>query len=330
MRYAESKQVPVLLVLLAAAAIGCSKPAPSIEEEPASGASLPDAMAPAGSVLVCPTDLPGPKLVQVPAAGVGSFCMDARETTRGEYDAFVAAKAGDLGGQPAECFWNDSFTPFLFTVGPENELPEGVIAYCEHKSWEGVPADWPVTCVDFCDALAYCEWAGKRLCGRVGGPAKWGRIYVAYEGYDEGKAFSPVAKSVEIEFVAACTQGGATKYPYGDQYEPGRCIDSPWVKAHGKSLDALTDPPSGECHGTKPPYDAIHDLSGSVEEWQNLCDKTPGVSKIGAATVGSSAYYDYPSYVDNLSCTGGYGTGAAYETHAAVGFRCCADAVPAK
>src|SRR5260370_40886093 len=31
------------------------------------------------------------------------------------------------------------------------------------------PGTWPRTSVDWCDALAYCTWAGKHLCGKIGG-----------------------------------------------------------------------------------------------------------------------------------------------------------------
>ena len=49
--------------------------------------------------------------------------------------------------QRAECEWNYTFQP----------------------SEPGADPEHPVTHVDFCDAVAFCAWAGKRLCGKIGG-----------------------------------------------------------------------------------------------------------------------------------------------------------------
>ncbi|MBI4705960.1 MAG: SUMF1/EgtB/PvdO family nonheme iron enzyme [Deltaproteobacteria bacterium] len=308
-----------LAALLAlAGALACSRQQVSIEKEPV------DAATTGASAVACPKGLAGPPLVLVPSPGSGSFCMDARETTRGEYDSFLAAKGSDGGGQAPECSWNDSFVPTLWPLDPADDNPP--LYYCPPEHWNGMHADWAVDCVDFCDALAYCEWAGKRLCGRVGGPAKWGRVYIAYKTKDEYDAFVPVAKSVESEFVSACTQGGATKYPYGDQYEPARCIDSKWVEKYGADSVAVADTSSRECHGTEPPYDAIYDLSGNVGEWQNMCYYWPNVPEIGGSLLGGSRD---PSDVGRQDCVGDYGKASARSVFGNVGIRCCADAVPA-
>jgi hypothetical protein len=99
----------------------------------------------------CPNGLPGPRFVEVPYGNRG-FCMDATEVTNADYAVFLAS------GVPASssCRFNDTFepaplgTPAAFGGTCPGFLPEAMI---------------PLTCVDWCDAWAYCAWAGKRLCG---------------------------------------------------------------------------------------------------------------------------------------------------------------------
>src|SRR5262249_6416251 len=96
----------------------------------------------AGSCGACPMDM-----VEVPHPA-GTFCIDATEVTNGAYKAFLAASP-DPSAQPAFCGWNTDYSPSSF-YGPD---------------------DHPVVYVDWCDAYAYCEAAGKRLCGAIGGGA---------------------------------------------------------------------------------------------------------------------------------------------------------------
>ena len=69
-------------------------------------------------------------------------------------------------------------------------------------------SDAPVTCIDWCDAHAYCAWAGKRLCGSIGGGPN-------------------IPSSVSIagadQWYRACSHAGDHKFPYGDTYASGTC-----------------------------------------------------------------------------------------------------------
>jgi formylglycine-generating enzyme required for sulfatase activity len=80
------------------------------------------------------------------------FCIDGAEVTNEEYGSFLTAKGSDVGGQPSQCRWNSTYTP---------------------EPWPASPGSEPlaVTGVDWCDAFMYCAWAGKHVCGRVGGGA---------------------------------------------------------------------------------------------------------------------------------------------------------------
>jgi len=90
----------------------------------------------------CPGDA-GPTMVRV-----GSFCIDSTEVTVAHYAAFVDAYPS-LDAQPPACSFNTSLAP----VWPEDA---------------GVPApDMPVRYIDWCDAYAYCLWAGA--CRSRGG-----------------------------------------------------------------------------------------------------------------------------------------------------------------
>jgi formylglycine-generating enzyme required for sulfatase activity len=84
-------------------------------------------------------------MVQLPAG----FWIDSTEVTRAQYRAWLQTKP-TYGGQPAECSWNDDYTPGCHW--PAGEEP-----------------NHPVVCVDWCDAYAYCQGVGKRLCGKIGG-----------------------------------------------------------------------------------------------------------------------------------------------------------------
>jgi hypothetical protein len=85
----------------------------------------------------------GPTMVQV----AGTFYIDSTEVTVAQYQVFLTAKGTDTSGQPSVCSYNTSYQPAQ-ALSPQN---------------------YPITNIDWCDALAYCTWAGKHLCGAIGG-----------------------------------------------------------------------------------------------------------------------------------------------------------------
>jgi hypothetical protein len=63
-------------------------------------------------------------------------------------------------------------------------------------------------CVDWCDALGFCAFVGKRLCGGMGG----GPITVQNAN-----------DASQDEWYNACSEGGVQLYPYGNTYQPTAC-----------------------------------------------------------------------------------------------------------
>jgi len=109
----------------------------------------------------------GPNMVRVPTVDGRSYCIDATEVTQAQYSQFLFVKKGDTSGQEARCTWNMSYG---VTCGGFDPVARG---------------GYPVVCIDWCDAVAFCSWAGKRLCGKIGGgslttrPRRRGRQPVA-------------------------------------------------------------------------------------------------------------------------------------------------------
>ena len=123
----------------------------------------------------------GPTMVNV-----GSFCIDSTEVTNAQYAQFLSASVTpqSVTGNPSQCAFNASYVP--------------------SSDWPATGKDdVPVVYVDWCDALAFCSWAGKRLCGRIGGGAN---------DYNEH----------DVAFVSqwyhACSANGTLVYPYGNTY----------------------------------------------------------------------------------------------------------------
>ncbi|MBK6463313.1 MAG: SUMF1/EgtB/PvdO family nonheme iron enzyme [Myxococcales bacterium] len=162
----------------------------------------------------------------------------------------------------------------------------------------------PAIGVDWCDASAYCRWAGKRLCGRPGGggPAKY-----TFTLND----FRPAeGKRTDNEWSIACNGGGARQFPYGNVYDENRCNTA--VK--GAPTKSFT--PVGSYPNCKTP-EGVYDMSGNAQEMVDMCEADTGR--------------------DDLCLIGGGGFNASQDiadcglflvkrgTRNAIGFRCCAD-----
>lgn len=162
----------------------------------------------------------GPMVVALHADGT-SFCIDATEVTNTAYDAFLAA-IGDAGfgdaGPPPNCSGYSGFARKIALPVP-------------------VPAD-PVDRITWCDALAYCRWAGKRLCGKVvAGDAATGEWY------------------------EACSAGGTRVYPYGNSYDAAACNSATGAL---KPIGSMAT-----CEGGIP---GLVDMAGNAAEWINECN----------------------------------------------------------
>jgi formylglycine-generating enzyme required for sulfatase activity len=215
-----------------------------------------------------------------PGVRVGSFCIDRTEVTFGQYRAFLAAKGGDTSGQASECAFNSTYAP----------AADG-------------PDDLPVTGVNWCDAVAYCKWAGKRLCGRID-PSN-GTTLSASELID-------VTKN---QWLNACTGGGRTTFPYGSSFQP---------VCNTYELEAGATKPVGSQPGCVGGYPGVFDMIGNVWEWIDaVC--IPGDAGSGSDFCqlrGGS--YKPASFLDaSVTCR----TGAQTARRALIndlGFRCCA------
>ena len=196
--------------------------------------------------LECPAELAGPAMVALPSPGGTGYCIDSTEVTQAQYQAFLAADPAIE--QPAWCGENATFAP----------LAE---SQCEGANDPARP-DHPITCVDACDAWAYCAWAGKHLCGRIGGGPLG-------DSGDENEASAS-------EWYSACSGMGENEYAYGDSWEVETCNAGP--------EDFETTVPPAEvgsfpdCHGREPPFDRVFDMSGNVSEWIDACDDSIGVT----------------------------------------------------
>lgn len=178
-----------------------------------------DAAAPDAAALCASSQ--GPSMVDI--GGATPFCIDSTEVTRAQYQAFLAS-APPITGQPAGCEINDGFTP--------------------QAQWPPGQADqmFPVVGVDWCDAHAFCAWAGKRLCGAVGG----------------GSATFATADTVSAQWFSACTMAGTRNYPYGASYIAGECSD-------GAAVTAVAS------FATCQSYPGVYDMSGNAHEWIDAC-----------------------------------------------------------
>jgi formylglycine-generating enzyme len=190
-------------------------------------------------------------MVTVTAPGGATYRIDGTEVTQAAYALFLQS---DPQPDPtsATCAWKTTFhpgsDPLDVNDGPGDPMACGPT---ETHYDPAVTGDYPVVCVDWCDAEAFCLWAGKRLCGHIGG------------GPATGDDFSDATTG---QWYNACSNGGTTPFPYGSTYVEGECND-------GTTVTPVGGKPG--CHGLAAPGSGVFDMSGNVGEWEDNCQTNP-------------------------------------------------------
>lgn len=266
-----------LLASAACSTFAAESPAPA----PADGGVLLDASGPSADAAAstsCPADM------VKRAHEAWTFCIDRREATRAQYRAFRDRVRGDdvarlLPSVPAGCTYASVLDDVSVGTSGGDEVP--------------------VTQVSFCSAALFCAFSGKRLCGsatNAGGAAP---------------SDPTNARMNEHEWVVACTNGLTTKFPWGNDFDAGKC----------QIFDAGPRPVGADPSCATP--DGIVDLIGNVWEWvhERTDDDAGGASY--TRVVGGS----YDSY--DPVCRSPHGVdgppGKFAGAQAQVGIRCCAD-----
>ena len=226
----------------------------------------------------CPSGV-GPAMIDA-----GGICIDSTEVTVGQYAAFLAVVDGGATVPVSpSCPSGASFVPGGVGGG----------------DWPQSPDTLPVDDVTWCDAWSFCKWAGKRLCGAIGG----------------GPITSPTTNGANpaiSQWYVACSQAGANLYPYGSTYEASDCNGAGGGLANVGSLSS--------CVGG---YPGIFDMSGNVSEWEDNCDD--GGTNANCYLRGGSYEATSKGHPEWLKCS----SMTSYIPRSSppfsdVGFRCCA------
>ena len=124
-------------------------------------------------------------MVIVPVGGGGAeYCIDATEVTYAAYQLFYDSNP-DTTSQPAYCQWNTNYTP-------TGDWPQS-----------SQNAQQSIRFVNWCQADAYCRFAGKKLCGAIQGGSGMPADY---------------ADATKDQGFNACSAQGVNDYPYGDTF----------------------------------------------------------------------------------------------------------------
>lgn len=251
-------------------------------DEQATAVTDADLASPDGSER-CPRGR-GPDMSLVP----GGFCIDNTEVTKAQYDAFLgAAVPVDTSGRCAYKTTHD------------------LIAYVNVATTDPGQA---AAGMDWCDARDFCAWAGKRLCGRIGGGS------LAYTEHAIAGA----------QWYAACSRNAGLLHPYGsagdDAAKPGYCHLDDANNATGRQSVVGTFP---QCKLVGAP---VFDLLGNLQEYIDACEVGASDPASDRCKTMGGLWYFASSYSDcefwDPAGGGGVMRGAR-EKH--IGFRCCAD-----
>ncbi|WP_394848194.1 formylglycine-generating enzyme family protein [Pendulispora brunnea] len=216
-------------------------------------------------------------------ARVGGYCIDTTEVTNAQYAPFLNAVLADpaIAVQPRDtCGWNTDFN--VYTAG-----------YPDPRHGDG---NDPVRGVDWCDAYAFCKWAGKRLCGSLDGGASGYRDFA----------------SPQNEWYLACSSNRKYTYTFGSTFDSRACNGDGTPTGEVAHVTAFP-----RCHSPDTPFSSLYDMTGNVLEWENSCASSATDSKC----LTRGGWFRSPEAA-SLACDKN-GERARDAGNEGVGIRCC-------
>jgi formylglycine-generating enzyme len=203
------------------------------------------------------------------------YCIDTTEVSNAQYKAWLDTNPDPSLQDLENCGWNEEYSsgePQYYTLYPN----------------QPAKPDW-------CDAKAYCQGVGKRLCRGIG------NVAVAFDA----------ELSIAEEWYNACTGHG----------------DSIWIGSCNVSTRSLRRSPMDvgtfpSCQPSAEGYEGVFDLVGNVEEWVDQCD---GPGEEGQCWLrGGDALDGYYEWDEAATCAR-LVSRVRSDRGGSVGFRCCAD-----
>ena len=269
-----------------------------------------------------------------------AYCIDEIEVSKYQYDRFL--KAGVLfDNQTDACKppTNVSFAPrrsWPPLEAPPGARGEGMGTPFSAGVGQAFNFALPVHYVDWCDAVAYCTWAGKKLCGSTSG----GSV-----------DFSKAASAADDAWYNACSFSGDQAYPYSAlDYSASNCNVGQGIGAgsspnfagpaalqrsgfgdarnqdegvlastNGDLTGSYSIIYGGSCQGG---FTGLYNMTGNVAEWEDSCDSSGNCRIRGGSFLNQTDAQG--QRCDNLSRTQPrVAADADREQLRDVGIRCC-------
>jgi formylglycine-generating enzyme len=232
-------------------------------------------------------------LARVDVPGGSCFWIEQTEVTVDEYAGWLSdVPDGAVQWETAWCKWKKERSR------PLDRAADGCAADIPSFDTQAFGPRKPVRCVDFCDAEAFCAYAGKRLC------------------YGGGSRGVQGPRGVPKEWLLACTNGFTTVYPWGNLPDGNDCnVNSGEQVPYEVGRQAQCQSPSG-----------VADLLGNVAEWTLSCSFVqPGQQDVPTSCLVHGGAFDQPLE----ACAAE--TNLPNDTRRIdIGFRCCEDLTDAE